>query len=229
MRLFSAAFLVSFSVPLLASAASPFWDSLTPTEQEKVLAGEIVTHVVDQNSVMGEASFVWVKRLSKTATPEGAAAVYWDFNGQPAFLAPAGVQSYVEVAPFGLSSKNVDAVIAIPGLPPIPYTAEVTAYRVGQKQFSIRWHVPKYDVQPAPGLRETHGSVDVESFPGDGGGALLVHQATAILAPEVANDQGYKDTTLNFHIYLTSLLKTRFEQGASLVQLLKFKSAILPW
>jgi hypothetical protein len=215
-----------FLFPATALADSPYWDSLSAAEKAQVLAGQVVTHAFDVNSTMGETSFVWVKRLTPTATPEGSAAVYWDFNGIAPVLAPAGVQSYNEVAPTGLSAKNIDAVIAIPGLPPLPYTAEATAYRLGNKRYSVRWHVPVFDIQPAPGLRQTKGFADFESFPGDGGGALFIHHASAILVPEVANDPVYKSQTIAFHIFLTQLLRDRFQQGANWLQLLKWKAAV---
>jgi hypothetical protein len=223
MRRISLIFLAVIAFPA-SVFAGPFWDGLTAAQQQSILNGNTVTVVTDANSVLTAASYVWVHN----ADPAAAAAVYWDFNGAQSYLSAAGVQSYTEVPPASLSAKNIAVALSIPGLPLVNYSAEATAYRLGAKAYSVRWHVPLFDVQPAPGLRSTHGAADFEDFPGANGGALFIESSAGILTPAVANDPTYEQQTVGFNVLMANLLKARFEQGASLAQLLKLTAAVLP-
>jgi hypothetical protein len=213
-------------VEVSPEAATTTWDRLSASDHADILAGKSVLHREVNAQVLTVGVYTWVQNKSGGSDPEGAAAVFWDVEGQPNYLRPLGAFRYQIIAGRNTAAERI--FMSGPGVSgPVSYVEDFLVYRVGADHYLTHFATVAFDQTPAPNdFRAFTGEAAFEHFPGDGGGALFTYSLAILLSPELARNTPLLLALDNLARRGIGVHVRRMEQGPTLTQRLRLRLAV---
>lgn len=221
---------IGYSDPSLESENSPhwIWSGLVPSLQEKVRGGE---QIFIDNSRESYWDFVFYQKVA--ATPESAAAIYWDLPGQSSYLDKLGLRTIEIIAGKSSAARKVIAISMVPGPNGQPLEVrsprEYTVAKFGRDRrvtYSVLWHAMDPAKPVYPGMPSLMGDMSFQFFPTQIDGCLMFFRTLGFPLATLLGNVSLKQTLVSYMSSVGKAHAEKMKRGASPQQLSELRRSL---